>query len=386
MAKTLMRPRLEPEADHALIKEPSVPEAAPRSRLVSLDAFRGLTILLMLLVNNIALDIYTPQQLVHAPWNAGLHLADYVMPWFLLCVGLSIPFSNRSFVKTELPPWRYELRILGRGAALVLIGCLIESAIEKKPVFSMGVLQLIGFAYLFGAWLYNLPAPRRAVVAFFMLLSYGLALKYLPVPGAHPGSLSESANLIENLNRTYFGAYNLEGVLCAIPTGALILLGTLVGDSFINHEDHVKRLAPIVGIGLAMIVVGQFWSNGLPYNKAIWTPSYLLFTGGIGTLLLAGFYLSTDAIGKTKWPFVLVVFGSNAIAAYALPILVKLTMFGVWKTGPAKAQLTLQDATLNWFVVHLGRVPGGWFYTIAYIASWWLVLWGLYRRKIFLRV
>src|SRR5438270_7918640 len=156
-----IQPALAPPAWHK-------PESKPQ-RLTSLDAFRGLTVVLMLLVNNVALDTQTPAQLMHAGWNAGLTLADMVFPWFLLCVGLAIPFSAASAKKKAVPGWRYELRILVRAALLIGIGCLLESATLKKPVFSMGVLQLIGFAYLFGAWGYELPKRRRVIVAAALL-------------------------------------------------------------------------------------------------------------------------------------------------------------------------------------------------------------------------
>jgi len=182
------------DRSHPLVAEPQLEESEPakqepeeqpahaRQRLTSLDAFRGLTILLMLLVNNIALDVFTPAQLVHAPWNETPRLADYVFPWFLLCIGLSLPFSAKSAKDKGKPRWQLELRIILRASALILLGCILESAAEKKPVFSMGVLQLLGFAYLAGAWLYELPALRRAVVAGFLLLGYGFALKFMLTP------------------------------------------------------------------------------------------------------------------------------------------------------------------------------------------------------------
>src|SRR5438270_4917706 len=156
-----IQPALAPPAWHK-------PESKPQ-RLTSLDAFRGLTVILMLLVNNVALDTQTPSQLLHASWNAGLTLADMVFPWFLLCVGLAIPFSHASAKRRGVPAWRYELRVLLRAVLLIAIGCLLESAAEKGPVFSMGVLQLIGFAYLIGTWGYEMPKMRRLLAAFLLL-------------------------------------------------------------------------------------------------------------------------------------------------------------------------------------------------------------------------
>jgi len=92
------------------------------ARMVSLDAFRGLTVLGMLLVNNIALDTMTPTQLTHAGWKQGAHFADLVFPWFLLIVGVAIPFAAASRRERGLSPWRYDLKILSRAATLVALG------------------------------------------------------------------------------------------------------------------------------------------------------------------------------------------------------------------------------------------------------------------------
>src|SRR5206468_3937629 len=90
----------------------------PPRRLTSLDAFRGLAILGMLLVNNAALDTATPSPLTHAPWNGGVHFADLVYPWFLLIVGVAIPFSAAASRARGIPTWKYDLKILGRAVAL----------------------------------------------------------------------------------------------------------------------------------------------------------------------------------------------------------------------------------------------------------------------------
>ncbi len=384
----------EPESS-APIEAADNPEVEPgepltpvpkRNRLTSLDAFRGLTILLMLLVNNIALDVYTPAQLVHAPWNETPRLADYVFPWFLLCIGLSLPLSARSARERKVPHWRVELRILIRAAVLILLGCILESAVERKPVFSMGVLQLLGFAYLVGAWLYELPAARRGIVAGFFLLGYGLTLKFMTVPGTTAGPLTEAGNLVEYLNHTFLGRFNLEGVSSAIPAGALVVLGTILGDLVLALRDEPLRLlARTAAFGIALISAGLITAVWIPYNKAIWTPSYLLLTGGAGALVFGLFHLTTDAVGKTRWALPLVVLGSNAIVAYFLPIFVKLTVMRPWMVATSKGKMSMEDGSVFWFVDHFGRIAGGWLYTIAYIAIWWLVLFGLYRKKLFVR-
>ena len=364
-----------------------VPAAAKQKRLVSLDAFRGLTVILMLIVNNMALDTATPDAFTHAGWNQGLRLADFVFPWFLLCVGLSIPFSFASFKKKGLPSWRLDAKIIGRTVGLVALGCVINAAISRQVVFTLGVLQLIGLAYFLAAYAYELPMFRRGVIATLMLVGYGLAIKCLPIPGSAIGSFTENANFIDHINRTYLLMYNLDGLFSAVPTAALMIFAGLVGDALMSPKfDHLKRLIVMLTAGLGMVGLGMLTNTVLPYNKPVWTPSYLLLTGGVGILIVCGLYLFTDAIKWNKWPFLFMVFGSNAILAYVLPVMCKVMIFSVWTIKSGAGKITVQEALLDSLVNRFGRLPGGWAYTSLYIGFWWLVLLVLYRKRVFLRV
>jgi predicted acyltransferase len=360
---------------------------AKQKRLVSIDAFRGLTVILMLIVNNMALDTATPDAFTHAGWNQGLRLADFVFPWFLLCVGLSIPFSFASFKKKGLPSWRLDLKIIGRTIGLIALGCVINAAISRQVVFTLGVLQLIGLAYFLAAYSYELPMFRRGVIATAMLLGYGMAIKFLPIPGSTIGSFTENVNFIDHINRTYLLMYNLDGLFSAIPTAALMIYAGMVGEALMSPKlDHLTRLVVMLVVGLTMAGLGILVNNVLPYNKPVWTPSYLLLTGGVGILLVCGLYLFTDAIKWTKWPYLFLVFGSNAILAYVLPVMCKVMIFSVWTISSRTGKITVQEALLDSLVNRFGRMPGGWAYTSLYIGFWWLVLLVLYRKRVFLRV
>lgn len=369
---------------YSTTQELKVESPAPKpARLVSLDAFRGLTIALMLLVNNTALDTATPAQLMHAPWNAGVRLADLVFPWFLFCVGVAVPFSAASFRRKGLPVWRYDLKAIGRAAALVLLGCLIDSSLNKTPVFGLGVLQIIGLAYLVGAMLYDLPVSRRLILAGIFLFGYWAAIKYLPIPGVGSGVFEEEQNLITHLNRTYLAPFHLAGLLSVIPTASMVLIGTVIGDVLMRKDfRHMRKALFMVIAGLVLVGGGLLWNLSLPFNKPVWTPSYILFTAGTGSLVLGLFYLVIDALGWRWWAYPAVVFGSNAIVAYVAPILVKVHMLQEWTVG----SVPVQQWYLNTLIAHHGRIPGGWLYTATYIAFWWVTLFILYRKKMFLRV
>ena len=361
-------------------------------RLLSLDAFRGLTIAGMLLVNNIALDTRTPVQLTHAPWNGGIRFADVIFPWFLLIVGVAISYSAASAKKKEIPLWRTDLKVLGRVLALVFLGCLIDSSLAKQPLFDLNVLQLIGLAYGTASLLYALPLSRRMAIAFGLLVLHGAAIKFLPVPGIGAGVFREDANLIQHLNQTYLSALHLDGLLSVIPTAALVLIGSAFGDLLRWDIKPLPKIRFLLAASALLLALGWAWHFSLPYNKPVWTASYILLTAGLGGVVLTTLYTLVDVVG-VRWPplrwavFPLIVYGSNAIAAYVGPILIKVLILREWTWRmPSGVRENLEQTWLHASVTHLGPYWGGWAYTLAYMGIVWLVLLELYRRKIFLRV
>lgn len=350
------------------------------TRLLALDALRGLTVLLMLLVNNAAIGEATPEQLMHAPFG-GVSLADLVFPWFLFCMGASIPYSASSFARLGLPAWRFYARVFSRSALLFALGLFLTSSLAHTPVWALDVLQLIALAYLLAAVLYRLAPPAGALLLLggALLLGYWAAIRFVPVPGVGPGIFEEDRNLLLYLNHTYLEPLGLRGLLSVIPTAALALFGAAV--SQILRSGGKRVLLALLGLGGLEVALGYTWSLDLPFSKAYWTPPYILLSAGLATLLLGGFYLLFDRKGwRVAWP--LTIPGSNALLAYLAPILVKVWILQEWQLGPK----TLQQAWLGWLVERWGTVGGGWLYTLGYIMAWWLVLAWLYRRRIFLRV
>lgn len=357
-------------------------------RLVSLDAFRGFTIVGMLIVNNLALDAYTPKILKHAGWNSGVTFADMVFPWFLFIVGVAIPYSAASHKAKGLAPWKYDLRVLSRTIWLLAIGCLLDSSLVKSPIFGLGVLQLIGLAYMVGALLYDLSIHRRLAVAAALLVGYWAMIRFIPIPGIGAGYFTENKNIIRHLNEVYLGQYHLKGIFSTVPTSALVIIGSAFGD-IIRSENLPKwhKAIWIVGCGVGLALVGFLWNFDLPFNKQVWTSSYILFSAGLGAIVLGIFYAIADCANAKKWAFPLVVFGSNAILAYVLPILAKVYILQSWTIQTnTQTTCTIQQYLLNSAKSAAGNIGGGWLYTMGYVAIWWLVLLRLYTKKVFLRV
>ena len=367
-------------------------------RLVSLDAFRGLTILGMLTVNNIALGDKAPQQVLHGEWSGAVNMADLVFPWFLFIVGVALPYSVASARRKKLDLWHYDLKALWRAMALVALGCLIDSFEMHRPVFDLDVLQLIGLAF-FTAVLVGglLRLPGRLILAGLLLLANWAIIRKVPIPGYGSGHFTEQLNTIDYINKQYLNPVHLKGLLSVIPTTALVLIGTAVGDLI-----RRKKISPLAKIGTlavcggGMIAAGWIWSShelgafSLPMNKPCWTASYILFCGGwacIGLAIMYGLIDATPGKWGARLSFPLLVFGSNAIVAYVAPILTKVAILSnIHTTGSNGQRMDLVTALISWFHTHYGQINGGWAYTATYIAFWWCILLVLYKKRWFLRV
>jgi predicted acyltransferase len=380
-------------SDTAQEVDASAVVARPKpARLVSLDAFRGMTILGMLLVNNVALGEHTPTQLLHADWSPEVHLADLVFPWFLFIVGVAVPYSAASARRKHLPSWQFDLKALYRAIMLVFLGCLIDSSLAKHVVIDLGVLQVIGLAYFVAVLVGGLlNLPSRLLLATGLLVINWATIRFAAVPGMPAGHFGENDNVIDAINRLYLTPYHLNGLLSVIPTTAMVLIGTAAGDLIRRKKIRtMAKLAVLEICGAGLIAAGSLWSYDLPMNKPLWTAPYILYTAGWACVGLGITYLLVDTTPSrwaSRFSFPLLVFGTNAILAYVTPILTKaLILHNIALTGPGSKAIDAEQALQYWCYGHLGRISGGWTYTAGYIVFWWLVLLFFYRKRWFLRV
>ena len=334
----------------------------------------------MLLVNNLALDEATPPQLVHAPFGEWARLADLVFPWFLLCAGLSLPLSYRSAVRRGMGYGAWVRKATGRALGLLVLGMVLDSAINHQPTFGLGVLQLIGLASFVAAIIMPARPVVRGLVGAGLLAAYGAALAWIPVPTQGRAVLSEHVNLVLYLNDVYFRSLGLRGLPSVVPTAALVIMGSLIGGALTKPESRWK----VVLAGLGMTILGGLWfAAGHPMSKEIWTAPYILFAGGLGCVAVGLLALIFDGRPWTKIVSPLNVFGANPLVAYAGPILVKVLVLQVWTLENGR---TLQQNWLDAMQSRLGHDAGGWAYTLGYIALTWIVLAWMRARSVTLRM
>jgi len=366
--------------------EPDTRAAVPRpaGRLLSLDAFRGIVIAGMLLVNNMIWNAATPRQLMHAPWGGGVTFTDMILPWFVFTVGVTIPVGARAGLRGAA----YALRVARRTASLVALGVLIDSVASHGFALGMDVLQLLGAAYLVAALLSRMPVPARLAVAAGLLAAYGALLTRVPVPGLGAGVFQEHHNAIQYLNETYLTRYALAGVLAVAPASALALLGTAAGDLLrAGRPTAIVKTGALAAAGAALALGGWLWGQTLPLNKDLWTPTYVLFAGGLALLLLAACHLLFDIVRLRPLGVPFAVLGSNAIVGFVASALFAIGAMQTWPDPFSRGRtLSLHTVVLDPLGGAVGPVAAGWIYTASVIVVWWLLLFALYRRRVFIRV
>lgn len=352
------------------------------SRLSCLDAWRGLTVLLMLLVNNVTLDALAPPQLQHAAWGAGITVTDLVFPWFLFCAGAALPFAMSAAQKAGFVGWSLIRKLVVRTVLLYLVGALETSVTQHQVTLGLGVLQLIALASFFGSLISLLNVRWRLVISAALLIGYDLFITQYPVHGVR-GLFTEQNNAVKVINDTVLSSIGLRGLLSVIPATALVLLGAIVAQPL--HDRRPRAPWILMSAGITMSALGWLWAQHLEFNKAVWTPSYVVYTSGLATLGMLLFYLLADS-GR-RWNAVgerlLTVFtipGRNALFAYVAPILFKVLVLMNWHVSFEGESMSVQKVLLTIARSHYGIWGGGWLYTIGYMVAVWLALAALARR------
>lgn len=363
-------------------------------RIRSLDAFRGLTVAAMILVNNPGSWSYVYPPLRHAEWD-GWTPTDLIFPFFLFIVGVSIVVA---FTRRELAgarPRELARKALLRGALIVLVGLLLGGfpRYELAQMRIPGVLQRIGIVYALTALVYLGTGPRaRRWTAAGLLVGYWLLLTMVPVPGGGVGDLTAAGNLGAWLDRLVLGGhlwtpdFDPEGLLSTFPAVATCLLGTFAGERLLADRPPADRTVGLFLGGAALIVAGLAWSWWFPINKGLWSSSYVLFTGGVACQALAACYWVIDVRGRDRWAGPAYVFGTNALFAFVLSGLVARCL-GLWKIATPEGAV----AAPRWLFERVlapvaGPMIGSLSYAIANVVVIFLLTAVLYRRRIFVKL
>lgn len=395
--------------------------SARAERLLSLDVFRGMTVAGMLLVNNPGTwsAIYPPLQ--HAPWH-GWTPTDLIFPFFLFIVGITTELSLRARRARGDDDGAILRQIVRRGALIFVFGFLLsgfpfftwppalpEASLADRVLHRiehwrvLGVLQRIGLAYLCGALLTWRTTPRQQIALLGLLLfGYWALMTLVPVPDTGiPGRfvLDQPGQLLSAwLDRTVLGVNHLwvggktwdpEGLLSTLPAVGTMMLGTFAGRWIGGQERSLPdRLAGLFAVGAITMVLGLVWNWSFPINKNIWTSSYVLFSAGMGAVALATCMWVIDVMQVKRWTFPFVVYGINPMLAFLGSGLMARITSSIWTWETAVGTRTSAQGFVfnNLYASWLPLRDASLAYAISFVALWFVILWGAWKRGFVLKV
>ena len=339
---------------------------------------RGLTVAAMLVVNDAGDWDHVHPWLEHSAWN-GCTFADYIFPFFLFIVGVSITLALDVQLARGGSPRVIARKIVWRGARIVLLGLalaafewwVVPSAHAYRP---MGVLQRIGVCYTAGGLIALYVRDARIQWAFvaIVLLGYWAALSAY-------GPLLPGANLADHVDSAILGQHayiydpatgqgrDPEGLLSTLPAIVTVILGIRAGDWL-----RLQRMRPLLQFGVVSMVVAAVWVVVFPINKQLWTSTFVLWTGGVATLTLAFAHKGFDIWG---WPPFGRSLGINAITAYAGAWVAVCILEGTGAMRPLYNSV---------FVASFGPPLPAWVpslvFAVAFTAVFWLTIRLLTRK------
>jgi predicted acyltransferase len=365
-------------------------ERAPvqQGRVLSIDALRGFDMFWItgggVVFLRLADAVHTPltaaiaRQLDHVPW-AGFHFYDLIHPLFLFVVGLVMPISFRRRLAgaSTATLWKH---ILTRLAILWALGMVVQGHLltysYSKIAFYSNTLQTIAVGYLIASVvILFLGVPAQLLVTLGLVAGYAAILAFVPVPGLGKPVLEPYHNLAAYLDSRILGAH-VDGtdwtwILPGMSFGALVMAGVFASYILQSAMTGLRKTRALVITGVVLTLAGMALSTVQPMIKRMYTSSYTLFSAGLCFLLMALFYLLIDHWKFTRWTKFFIIIGSNSIFAYVLGELYGFQGFaGIFLQG-------LKVHLANWYPLVL---------SVGAYAVFWLILWHLYRQKIFIRI
>ncbi|MEM7381877.1 MAG: heparan-alpha-glucosaminide N-acetyltransferase domain-containing protein [Bacteroidota bacterium] len=363
---------------------------ALKNRIVSVDIFRGLTIVLMILVNTPGTwsSVYAP--FLHAEWH-GYTPTDLVFPFFLFIVGTSIVFAYKN-KKADAAAYRKitirSLKLIGLGLFLGAFTISFPFIKEFSEIRFPGVLQRIGVVFFFAAILFlNFRWKTLIGICAFMLIGYWVLMGFVPVNGMESTFERAPNNLANYIDLNVLGThmwkddYDPEGLLSTIPSICSALLGIFTGLILTSKQEQKVRL--MVGIGGSLLILGHLWDIIFPINKALWTSSFVLVTAGWANMLLALIYYITD-VRKIQFGSIFRYAGANAITVYFLSSFITKLFYSI----KVNEDLSLHGWLFETIFVQdfLSAQFSSLLYGLSVVAFYVLLAYVLYKRKIFIKV
>ena len=357
-------------------------------RLLSLDTLRGVDMFWIIgaeeLVRHLAKiwPSFVPlsNQLSHADW-IGLHAYDLVFPLFMFISGVAIPISLSRKLEQGASRQVIIRKVAIRVIILIILGIIYNGGLSFEKVRFASVLGQIGIAYMIASliFLYTKNIKQQLYWMAGILVGYSALQLIVPVPGSAMGVLTAEGSINSWIDRMLIpgtlyrgGPYDPEGILSSISASFMTLTGVVTGGLFRskNYSGNKKTLILIIS-GVVLLLAGILLSSFYPIIKRIWTSTFNMAAGGISLLLMALFYWIIDVRKIQRWTFFFRVIGLNSITIYLIHRIVDIESIseflfsGVHLVTKINSQLVI---------------------LVGIIVIEWVLLYFLYKRKIFLKV
>lgn len=383
-------------------------------RLLALDILRGITIAGMILVNNPGSwgHIYAP--LEHASWN-GLTPTDLVFPFFMFIMGISTYFSLRKYnFEFSVPT---VMKILRRSVVIFLIGLGIawlglflrglntaaniwEAMLNFDHIRILGVMPRLAICYFFGAF-FGIIFSKKALPWFVgaLLVIYSIILL------SGNGFEFADTNVISIVDHKILGAdhmysdtidgvtlkFDPEGLLSTLPSIAHMLIGFICGGLILSVKDNNLRINKLFIVGTILTFAGFLLDFGMPINKKIWSPTFVLTTCGLASLFLGLLIWIIDIKGWKKWTPFFESFGVNPLFMYCLGAVLSILLSFI--KVPCAATETGMISVKGWIYKQFWMPICGedanlasLFSAITFVAVCWVIGYVLYKKKIYIKI
>lgn len=377
------------------------------ARLYSLDVFRGITIAGMLLVNNAGDWGHIFKPLGHAAWH-GITATDLIFPFFLFIMGVAMTYSFSGRLSKGGGKKELYIQVIRRTLILTILSQILSILIMYSYLGHYrfyGVLQRIAFCYFFTSLIILNGSVRAQVVWTFATLSiYYFILKVIPAPDMVAGALAQYYNIVDYIDTKIMlnflyeidakagVGHDPEGLLSTISAISTTLTGVLCGHWLKNKEkSDFEKISGMAIIGTLLLIISNLLVYDMPFNKNLWTPSYVIHTTAWALLCLGVCYYLCDVKNYKTWAKPFLYYGTNPITAYFGASAVAIITVMIKMTGPDGKTIRLKTYLYNtliksWVSPLWGDYVSSAAWGMLYVIVWCFIMWILFRKKIFIKI
>ena len=384
-----------------------------KKRLESLDALRGFDLLCLVAISDLVEEL---AEVIDKPWMSavmecfthktweGFSPWDLVMPLFMFMAGVAIPYS----LKTPSNSHEGErlnasprsgmigsvgLRLFRRVLLLWIFGMMVQGnllALDPNRIYLFtNTLQAIAVGYFFSALLYLHTSWKSQIgISVALLLTFWGAMEFITIGNYGGGDYTPHGNLAEGIDMMALGrfrdtariidgevvvrsSYTYTWILSSLNFIVTVLTGVLAGQTLKSAMKQGRKVATLLAAGVAMVALGWTWDLVHPVIKHIWTGSMVLVSSGYCFLLMGLFYWWIDCRGHNKHLTLLKVYGMNSITAYVVSHVISFR--------------SVSKSLFFGFEQYVGDYYD-FLIQFSDIAILFIILYIMYRKKIFLRV